>query len=93
MKNYSRVLRERSLENNDYVKLASEASQENFGKKCVLITKYEQTVKSEHLLFPKIGGGVQTHMCPNFLKLGASAPLPPPPLSYAGESDMMSQLD
>ena len=35
MKNDSRVLSSQSLENIDLLKLASEASQENFGKKCV----------------------------------------------------------
>ena len=33
MKNYSRVLGERSFENIDFLKLASEASQENCEKK------------------------------------------------------------
>ena len=35
MKTYSRVLSKQSLENIDLLKLASEASQENFEKNCV----------------------------------------------------------
>ena len=35
MKNYSRVLRQQSLENIDLLKLASKVSQEHFEKKCV----------------------------------------------------------
>ena len=35
MKNHSRVLSWQSLENIDLIKLASEASQENFEKNCV----------------------------------------------------------
>ena len=65
MKNYSRVLSWQSLENIDLLKLASEASQENFEKIVFLTTKYEQIVKLEHLLCPKVGGGgAQTHLCP-----------------------------
>ena len=37
--------------------MASEASQENFGKIGLLTTKYEQIMKLEHLLCPKVGGG------------------------------------
>ena len=58
MKNDSRVLSWQSLENVDLLKLASEASQGNFGEKNVFFTtKYEQIVKLEHLLCPKVGGG------------------------------------
>ena len=64
MKNYSTVLSWQSLENIDLLKFASEASQENFEKKVFLITKYEQIVKLDHLLCPKVGGGAQTHLCP-----------------------------
>ena len=53
MKNDSRVLNQQSLENIDLLKLASEASQENFEKNVFLTTKYEQIVKLEHLLCPK----------------------------------------
>ena len=68
MKNHSRVLSWQSLENIYLLKLASEASQENFEKIVFLTTKYEQIVKLEHLLCPKVGGGG-----------GGSNPLAPPP--------------
>ena len=45
MNNYSRVSSKQSLENIDLLKLASEASQENFEKIVFLTTKYEQIVK------------------------------------------------
>ena len=84
MKKYSRVLSYQSLENIDLLKLASEASQENFEKKIVfLTTKYVQIVKLEHLLCPKVGGGgAQTHLCPppTFESGEARAPPPPCPL-------------
>ena len=67
MKNHSRVLSLQSLENIDLLKLASEASQENFEKIVFLTTKYEQIVKLEHLLCPKVGGG------------GTNPLVPPPP--------------
>ena len=73
MKNYSRVLSWQSLENIDLLKLASEASQENFEKNVFLTTKNEQIVNLEHLLCPKVGGGAQTHLCPPLSKV------PPPP--------------
>ena len=57
MKNYSRVLSQQSLENIELLKLASEASQENFEKIVFLTTKYVQIVILEHLLCPKVGGG------------------------------------
>ena len=47
-----------------------------------LTTKYEQIVKLEHLLCPKVGGA-QTHLCPPppLLKVGRHVPPPPcPPL-------------
>ena len=80
MKNYSRVLSKQSLDNIDLLKLASEASQENFEKIVFLTTKYVQIVKSEHLLCPKVGGGggAQTHLSPPTFESGeARAPLPP----------------
>ena len=69
--------------------MASEASQENFEKNMFLTTKYEQIVKLEHLLCPKVGGGAQTHLCPpppTFESGGLVPPPPappPPPFSYA----------
>ena len=77
MKNHSRVLSWQSLENIDLLKLASEASQENFEKNVFLTTKYEQIVKLEHLLCPKVGGA-QTHLCPPLLKVGRHVPPCPP---------------
>ena len=74
MKNHSRVLSWRSLENIDLLKLASEASQENFEKTVFLTTKYEQIMKLEHLLCQKVGGGGG----------GGTNPLVPPPLLKVG---------
>ena len=77
--------------NIDLLKLASEASQENFEKIVFLTTKYEQIVKLEHLLCPKVGGGgggAQTHLCPPLLKVGRHVPPPLPPFSYALENKM-----
>ena len=83
MKNHSRVLSWQNLENIDLLKLTSEASQEKFEKNVFLTTKYEQIVTLEHLLCPKVGGGVaQTHLCPPLLKVGRHVP-PPAPFSYA----------
>ena len=81
MKNYSRDLTEQSLENIDLLMLASEASQENFEKKNVfLTTKYEQIVKLEHLLCPKVGGGGTNPLVPPTFESGeARAPPPAPP--------------
>ena len=87
MKKYSRVLSLQSLENIYVLKLASEASQENFEKFVFLTTKYEQIVNLEHLLCPKVGGGAQTHLCPPLLKVGRHVPPPLPPFSYALDSD------
>ena len=78
MKEYFRVLSYQSLENIDLLKLASEASQENFEKIVFLTTKYVQIVKLEHLLCPKVGGGAQTHLCPPLLKVGRDVPPCPP---------------
>ena len=58
--------------------LASEASQENFEKMVFLTTKYEQIVKLEHLLSPKVGGHKPT-CAPPLLKVGRHVPPPPPP--------------
>ena len=81
MKNYSRVLSLQSLENIYVLKLASEASQENFEKFVFLTTKYEQIVNSEHLLCPKVGGGGHKPTCaPHFESGEARAPPPCPPL-------------
>ena len=44
-----------------------------------LTTKYEQMVKLEHLLSPKVGGGAQTHLCPPTFESG-EARAPPAPL-------------
>ena len=44
--------------------MASEASQNNFGKFAILDTKYEQIAKLEHFFYPGGGGGAQTHLCP-----------------------------
>ena len=60
MKKYSRVVTCLRVENIDKVKLASEASQENF---VFLTTKYEKKkAKLEHMVCPKVcvcvcGGG------------------------------------
>ena len=54
------------------VKLAREASQENFA---FLTTKYQQMAKAEHLICPKVGGGAQTHFCPPLLKVRGHKPL------------------
>ena len=84
MKKYSIVLSQQSLENIDLLKLASEASQEDFEKIVFLTTKYEQIVKLEHLLCPKVGGGGHKPTCappPTFESGEARAPLPP--FSYA----------
>ena len=71
MKNYSRVLRSQSLENIDLLKLASEASQENFEKMCFQSQNMpEQIAKLEHLLCPKVcvcgGGGHKPTCAPHF---------------------------
>ena len=78
MKNHSRVLSWQSLKNIDVLKLASEASQENFEKIVFLTTKYEQIVKLEHLLCPKVGGTNPLVPPPPLLKVGRH--VPPPPL-------------
>ena len=84
MKNYSTVLSWQSLENIDLLKLASEASQENFEKNVFLTPKYEQIVRLEHLFCPKVGGHKHTCAPPPLLKVGgARAPPPCPPFSYA----------
>ena len=77
MKNDSRVLSWQSLENIDLLKLASEASQENFEKKGFLTTKYEQIVKLKHLLCPKVGGHKPTCAPSTFESGGLVPPLPP----------------
>ena len=80
MKNDSRVLSSQSLENIDLLKLASEASQENFEKKNVfLTTKYEQIVKLEHLLCPKVGGGGTNPLVPPTFESGGGLVPPCPP--------------
>ena len=81
MKIYSRVLSLQSLENIYVLKLASEASQENFAKFVFLTTKHEQIVNSEHLLCPKVGGHKPTCAPTTFESGEARAPLPP--FSYA----------
>ena len=59
MKNYSKVLRYLNLENNNIVKLASEAL-------TILHLKLQNMMKYlakfEHLFCPKVGA--QTHVCP-----------------------------
>ena len=82
MKNHSRVLSWQSLEKNiDLLKLAGEASQENF-ENVFLSTKYEQIVKLEHLLCPKVGGGHKPTCAPPPFESGdVRASLPP--FSYA----------
>ena len=78
------------VENIDKVKLASEASQENFA---FLATKYEKIAKLEHLVCPKVGGLKPTCAPPTFESGGGGGhmpPLPPPPFSYALESWVMS---
>ena len=80
MKNHSRVLSWQSLENIDLLKLASEASQENLEKIVFLTTKYEQIVKLEHLLCPKVGGGGTNTLVPpipHFWKWGGTCPPAP----------------
>ena len=67
------MLSKQSLENIDLLKLASEASKENFEKIVFLTTKYEQKLKLEHFFCPKVGGG------PNPL-------VPPPPTFESGEA-------
>ena len=60
--------------------MASEASQENFEKRnAFLTTKYEQIVKLEHLLCPKVGGGGghKPTCAPHFWKWGGTCPPPP----------------
>ena len=74
-----KILSKLRFENIDKVKLASEASQENFA---FLATKYEKIAKLEHLVCPKVGGLKPT--CappPHFWKWGggAHAPAAPPP--------------
>ena len=81
MKNYSRVLSKQSLENIDLLKLANEASQENFEKNCVFNHKIWANSEIRTFVLPKSGGGAQTHLCPPTFESGeARAPLPPPPL-------------
>ena len=53
MKNHSRVLSKLSSEDINKVKVASEASQENFA---FLTLKNEEMAKLEHLICPKVGG-------------------------------------
>ena len=81
MKKYSIVL---SLENIDLLKLASKASKENFEKIVFLTTKYEQIVKLEHLLCPKVGG-TNPLVPPTFESGEARVPPPAPPPFYALE--------
>ena len=76
MKNYSKVLSKQSIENIDLITLASEASQENFEKNCVLTTKYEQIVKLEYLFCPKVGRGTNPLVPPTFESGEARAPTP-----------------
>ena len=83
MKTYSRVLGYQSLENIDLVKLAGEASQENFEKIVFSTTKYEQIVNLEHLLCPKVGG-TNPLVPPTFESGEARAPLPPSPTPLNG---------
>ena len=55
MKNYySDLSLKLNFEIINKVKLAREASQENFA---FLTTKYQQMAKAEHLICPKVGGG------------------------------------
>ena len=78
MKNHSRVLSKLSSEDINKVKLASEASQENFA---FLTLKNEEMAKLEHLICSKVGGGggAQTHLSPpTFESAGAQAPAAPP---------------
>ena len=66
------------LENINNVKVASEASQENFA---FLTTKYEKIAKLEQLVCPKVGGGRLKPTCaPTLLKVGGGH-MPPLTLS------------
>ena len=62
-----------------FIKVGERSEPRKFWKKNVfLTTKYVQIVKLEHLLCPKVGGGVQTHLCPPTFESGeARAPCPP----------------
>ena len=80
MKIFFRVFSYQSLENIDLLKLASEASQENFEKIVFLTTKYAQIVNLEHLLCPKVEG-TNPHLCPPLLKVGGGSTCPPVPPS------------
>ena len=73
MKNYSRVLSWQSLENNYwFIKVGERSEPRKLKKKVFLTTKYEQIVKLEHLLCPKVEGG------------GTNPLVPPPPLLKVG---------
>ena len=85
MKNYySDLSLKLNFEIINKVKLAREASQENFA---FLTTKYQQMAKAEHLICPKVGGGggggAQTHFCPPPTFESAGAQAPAAPFSYA----------
>ena len=56
-------------------------SQENFEKNVFLTTKYEQIVKLEHLLCPKVGGGGTNPLVPPPLSLKVGRHVPPLPPS------------
>ena len=81
----------------DLLKLASEASQENFEKNCVFNHKICANSEIRTFALPKSwGGGVQTHLCPPpLLKVGRHVPPPLPPFSYAldGSSDKWSSVE
>ena len=75
----------------DLLKLASEASQENFEKNCIFNHKIWANIEIRTFAMPKSGGGgAQTHLCPpppTFESGEARGPPPPapppPPFSYA----------
>ena len=75
MKKHSRVLCKLSSEDINKVKLASEASQENFA---FLTLKNEEMAKLEHLICPKVGGHKPTWAPPLLKVRGHKPPLPPP---------------
>ena len=74
MKNYySDLSLKLNFEIIDKVKLAREASQENFA---FLTTKYQQMAKAEHLICPKVeGGGHKPTFAPPLLKVRGHKPL------------------
>ena len=79
MKNYySDSILKLNFEIINKVKLAREASQENFA---FLTTKYQQMAKAEHLICPKVWGGGGAHK-PIFAS-------PPPLLKVRGHKPLL----